>query len=87
MNLLLVMSLLQRPSVPYAVEYAGKKSSISNDLKGGLAAVVRRRPMETDVHSWSCHYQVLNERASGKCLGGQIQHEECEILINRKVLR
>jgi hypothetical protein len=70
-NLLLVMSFLQRPSVPDTVEYAGKKSCISDDLgeRLGLSSM-RRERMETDVHGWSCHDQALNERASSKLFGG-----------------
>ena len=70
-NLFVVMSFLQRPPVPDTVEYAGKKSCISDDLEGRLGrSCVRREYVGTDVHGWSCHDQVLNERASGKRFGG-----------------
>lgn len=86
-NFLLVMGFLQRPSVPNTVEHSRKKSCVSDDLGKGLGrSRVCREWMETDVHSWSCHDQVLNERASGKCFGGEDGHKECEVLKNRKVL-
>ena len=45
-DLLLVMSFLQRPPVPDAVEYAGKKCCVSDDLKGRLGrSRVRRERM------------------------------------------
>ena len=71
-KLLLVMSFLQRPSVPNAVEHAGEKGRVSDDLGGWLShGRVYNERMGTDIHSWGCHDQVLNERASGRRLGGQ----------------
>ena len=35
-DLLLVMSFLQRPSVPNTVKHASKKSRVSDDLEGRL---------------------------------------------------
>ena len=70
-NLLLVVGFLQRPSVQNTVEYASEKSRVSDDLKEGLGrSRVCREFTETDIHSWSCHGQVLNERASGNRFGG-----------------
>lgn len=71
-NLLLVMSFLQCPSMPDTVKHAGEKSCISNNLKERLGrSRTRREWTGTDVHSWGCHSRVLNERASGKCFGGK----------------
>ena len=70
-KLLLVMSFLQCPSVPNTVEHAGEKSRVSDDLGGWLSrGRVYNERMGTDIHSWGCHDQVLNERASGKRLRG-----------------
>ena len=73
--------------MPNTVEHAGEKGRVSDDLKGRLSrGRVCSEWREADVHSWSCHDQVLNEGASGEYFGGQGGHEECEILENGRDL-